>query len=293
MDSSAPVDGRRVAVIVTTYNRPDALAWVLAALSKQTRPADQIVIADDGSGHETSDLIKVWKQFYDEHRPQTQLLHAWQPDDGFRAARARNQAVDLARQEGKPDVLVFLDGDCVVPKDFIKNHLTLLVRGKMVAGGRGLLTQRFTGTLEKLPPSCSEESIDQALKPFSSPYWLWLSKRCDRYFSMQSNVVSFWNGLRDLRGLDDSLVRTCNLSLWRDDYDAVNGFNESFVGWGLEDTDLAVRLIKRGVRVRTGRFATNVFHLWHPERSREQLPQNAELLRASRQSPTIWEKGLR
>ena len=268
---------------MTTYNRPRALAWVLAALSKQTRPADQIVIADDGSGKETGDLIKVWREFYIAHRPQTQLLHAWQPDDGFRAARARNQAVDLARQEGNPDVLVFLDGDCVVPKDFIKNHLTLLAKGKMVAGGRGLLTEAFTQSLEKVPPSSSEESIQEALRLFGAPYWLWLTRRCDRYLSMASNVGSFWNRLRDLRGLDDSLVRTCNLSVWKDDYDAVNGFNESFVGWGLEDTDLAVRLIKRGVRVRTGRFATNVFHLWHPERSRRHFVRNADLLRVSRQ----------
>lgn len=287
MTSGISQSRHRVAVIVTTYNRPRALAWVLAALSKQTRPADQIVIADDGSGKETGDLIKVWREFYIAHRPQTQLLHAWQPDDGFRAARARNQAVDLARREGNPDVLVFLDGDCVAPKAFIKNHLTLLARGKMVAGGRGLLTQAFTQSLEKVPPLSSEGSIDEALRLFGAPYWLWLTRRCDRYFSMQSNLASLWNGLRDLRGLDDSLVRTCNLSLWRDDYDAVNGFNECFVGWGLEDTDLAVRLIKRGVRVRTGRFATNVFHLWHPERSREQLPQNAELLLESRQSQTI------
>ena len=282
MSKSCPAKVHRVAVIVTTYNRPRALAWVLAALSKQTRSADQIVIADDGSGSETAQLIQSWAEFFREHLPVTAVTHVWQPDEGFRAARARNRAVELARRQGNPDILIFLDGDCIAPPWFIQNHLALLEEGRLVAGGRGLLTQSFTEILEQSPPSVEQESIELALKSFRSPYWLWLTKRCDRYLSMQPSASSIWIGLRDRRSADDSLVRTCNLSMWTRDFIAVNGFNESFVGWGLEDTDLAVRLLNGGVKVRSGRFATNVFHLWHPERSRDQLPSNEELLRASR-----------
>ncbi len=84
-------------------------------------------------------------------------------------------------------------------------------------------------------------------------------------------------------------MRTCNLSIWLEDFIKAGGFDESFVGWGLEDTEFAVRLISAGVNVRSGRFATNVFHLWHLERSRSGLPSNAARLALTRRaaSPVI------
>jgi GT2 family glycosyltransferase len=280
MSRSHPEKTPRVAVVVTTYNRPHALAWVLAGLSRQISPADQIVIADDGSSSSTSALIDTWRDFYRECQPQTTLLHAWQPDQGFRAARARNKAMDLALNHGKPDVLIFLDGDCVAPPWFIRNHLALLSHGRMVAGGRGLLTPGFTEFLEQTAPSASTEDIDRALSFFSSPYQLWLNKHCDRYFSMRSISTVTWNFLRDICPRDERKVRTCNLSVWADDFISVDGFDESYVGWGLEDTDFAVRLLRKGIRIRLGRCATNVYHLWHPQRSRENIGKNEALLQA-------------
>ena len=73
-------------------------------------------------------------------------------------------------------------------------------------------------------------------------------------------------------------VKTCNLSLWRADFMRVNGFDESYSGWGLEDSDLAIRLIHSGVRHKSARFATPVFHLWHHENDRGRLAGNQKLL---------------
>jgi len=47
-----------ISVIVTTYNREDALDAVLSALSAQTDRAFEIVIADDGSGPPTRDVVE-------------------------------------------------------------------------------------------------------------------------------------------------------------------------------------------------------------------------------------------
>ena len=69
-------------------------------------------------------------------------------------------------------------------------------------------------------------------------------------------------------------ARTCNLAVARRDLDRVDGFDASFNGWGLEDSDLAVRLIHAGVWRKDGRFATGVFHLWHPENDRAGLAGN-------------------
>lgn len=274
--------GTDVAVVVTTYNRPMALAWVLASLSKQTVIPGAIVVADDGSGEETFQVIQDWRDYFGRHHPQIRLIHAWQEDLGFRAAAARNFAVERAKAACNPKVLVLMDGDCLAPPHFIQNHLALLEPGTMVAGGRGLLTQTYTKQLEQLAEKRAPHELVTALQLFSSPYRLWLSKACDRYLSMVQWTHPILNRFRDAKPKDEALVRTCNLSLWVSDFDRVNGFDESFVGWGLEDTEFAVRLIAQGVRIRSGRFATNVFHLWHPERSRSDLHANAARLDASR-----------
>lgn len=279
---SVQAEGSDVVVVVTTYNRPMALAWVLASLSKQTVMPRTIVIADDGSGKETFQVIQDWKDYFGWHHPQTLLIHAWQEDLGFRAAAARNLAVVRTKAECNPKVLVFMDGDCLVTPHFIQNHLALLEPGTMVAGGRGLLTETYTKHLEQMAEKRSPRELVTTLQLFSSPYRLWLSKACDRYLSMYQWTHPIFHRFRDAKPKDESLVRTCNLSLWVDDFDRVGGFDESFVGWGLEDTEFAVRLIAAGVRVRSGRFATNVFHLWHLERSRSDLQANAVKLDASR-----------
>jgi predicted glycosyltransferase involved in capsule biosynthesis len=59
---------------------------------------------------------------------------------------------------------------------------------------------------------------------------------------------------------------------------AVNGFDENYSGWGLEDSDLAIRLIHAGVLHKSARFATPVFHLWHRENDRSRLGENQKLL---------------
>jgi len=75
-------------------------------------------------------------------------------------------------------------------------------------------------------------------------------------------------------------AKTCNLAAWRGDLDKVNGLDESYAGWGLEDTDLVVRLLRAGVRSKSGRYACPVLHLWHREQDRGALAENARRLQA-------------
>ncbi|MCX8115602.1 MAG: galactosyltransferase-related protein, partial [Burkholderiaceae bacterium] len=73
-------------------------------------------------------------------------------------------------------------------------------------------------------------------------------------------------------------IHSCNQSFWRDDLLEVNGFDERFEGWGFEDSDLAIRLLNRGVRRKEGAFATGVLHLWHREHDRRFEARNRALL---------------
>ena len=131
-------------LIVTTYNRPDALAAVLAGLLAQEDRGFEVLIADDGSRDDTRALVE-----HTAAGAPIRIAHVWQDDRGFRAGAARNRAVARACGE----YLVFLDGDCVPRPDFVARHRRLAERGWMVAGNRILLSQSFTReVLQAMPP---------------------------------------------------------------------------------------------------------------------------------------------
>ncbi len=243
----------KTAVIVTTYNRPQALRLVLNSLANQSVPADQVVVADDGSTQSTAECIAGFQA-------KMPLHHAWQADQGFRAAAARNLAVSRS----DADYLIFLDGDCIVPPDFIEKHQRLAEAGWFVAGNRILLAQRLTHDV-------IERQADIA--SWSTWRWLWQSclGECNRWMPRIFMPGQSWRKQRPTRWQQ---ARTCNLALWRKDFQQVNGFDETYNGWGHEDADLAVRLIRQGVFHKEGRFATAVFHLWHAENDRTQTLEN-------------------
>ena len=114
-----------ISVVITTYNRPDALEAVVEACFAQDDKNFEIIIADDGSTANTKACIDRLRA-----RAPVPLQHVWQPDDGFRAAMARNRGTLAAAG----DYIVFLDGDCIPQRDFIARHRRLAARGYMVQG---------------------------------------------------------------------------------------------------------------------------------------------------------------
>jgi hypothetical protein len=68
------------------------------------------------------------------------------------------------------------------------------------------------------------------------------------------------------------------MGLFRSDYIAVNGFDESYKGWGREDSDLFVRLINYGLKRKNLKFCAITYHLWHRILSRDSLSKNDILL---------------
>ena len=239
----------KISVIVTTYNRPDALGLVLRGLAAQNAQDFEVLVADDGSTPDTAAAIEALRSqlSYD-------LRHVWQADEGFRAPMARNRAA--AQASG--DYLIFLDGDCVPLVDFIAMHRRLASSGWFVSGNRVLLSEAF-----------SAEAVRE-----QTPLWTWgtaqwltarLSGKVNRLTPLLRLVN--WNQPR----ADWIGAKTCNLAAWREDFLAVNGFDEDFVGWGYEDSDFVQRLLNGGRRRRTTRWAVPVLHLWHraQDRSRE------------------------
>jgi glycosyltransferase involved in cell wall biosynthesis len=248
-----------ISVIVTTYNRADALEAVLAALARQTDRQFEVVMADDGSGPATSAVIDRWRS-----RIGAPLSHVWQVDRGFRAAEIRNRAI-LASHG---DYCIFLDGDCLVRLDFIARHRRLAERGWFVTGNRVLLS-----------PALTETVLREGLHPDTWTAGEWVRKRLRGGVNRLAAVPRVPLGpARKLTARQWRGARSCNLAVWRSDLDRVDGFDASFSGWGREDSDLLIRLIHSGVRRKDGRFATGVIHLWHAEADRARLSANDALM---------------
>ena len=91
----------RSALILTTFNWPTALNAALQCLDGQAVLPDQVIICDDGSNFETTDVIRNWMK-----RTQISVKHVWQPNAGFRAARIRNLGILVSDCEH----LIFVDG---------------------------------------------------------------------------------------------------------------------------------------------------------------------------------------
>jgi glycosyltransferase involved in cell wall biosynthesis len=250
-----------ISVIVTTYDRVDALDAVLRSLAGQGDRQFEVVVADDGSGPETARLVE-------RRRSQSgvPIAHVRHERRGFRAAEIRNRAI----RECRGDYCIFLDGDCLVRPDFVAQHRRLAERGWLVAGNRALLSAALTRAA--LRQKLALEQWDLAD---------WIGQRLMGGLNRLAPLLQLPLGpLRKSRPHAWQGARSCNLAVWRSDLDRVDGFDARFSGWGREDSDLLIRLLRAGVRRKDGTFATGVLHLWHAEADRSGLAANEDRLAA-------------
>ncbi len=248
-----------ISLIVTTYNRPDALKLILQALNEQSDQNFEVIIGDDGSGEETVQLIKQLQA-----EVTYPLIHAWQKDQGFRLARVRN----LAALKSHGDYLIFLDGDCIPRRNFIEVHRKLMQPKSIVAGNRVLLSQTYTETVLKQQKRIEFNSFPEWIKL----YFEGCIKRIFPLINLRgyTSVLRQKNSWKKLRG--------CNFALFRKDFFNINGCDSSFEGWGYEDSDLAIRLIHNGIQIKSGRYASAVLHLFHKENDRSLQRENLQRL---------------
>jgi glycosyltransferase involved in cell wall biosynthesis len=253
--ATATISADLVSVVVTTYERPDALDAVLRGLAHQTDRNFEIIIADDGSGPATARAVEAWAS-----RLAVPIKRVWHEHRGFRGGEIRNRGI----RASAGGLCIFLDGDCIPRADFVARHRRLAEPGWFVTGNRILLSQQLTDTV--LPNGLGIENwglgalVVERLRGGVNRLLPALRLALGPLRRLQSNA---WEG-----------AQTCNLAVGRADLDRVDGFDAAYTGWGLEDSDLVVRLLHAGVRRKDGRFATDVLHLWHPKSDRSQLGAN-------------------
>lgn len=249
----------RVALAITSHERPDALAAVLASVARQRVQPDEIVIADDGSGADTRRVIESFLE-----NPPAPAKLVSQPHEGFRVARLRNLAIAAITCE----YLVFIDGDMLLHAEFVADHRRIARTGFYTQGVRLLADENLS------------RELVTGRKRWPSPGARGLGK-LRRAYLLHSPAAS-----ASFRLLGNGLVavKSCNQGFWRDDLVRVNGFNEDMVGWGPEDKELCARIEHAGVRRQTLLFGGIAIHLHHPAASRSALPANLAILAATRRS---------
>ena len=253
-------------LIIATYNWKEALALVLTTVRSQTMLPGEVLVADDGSGDDTRELVAREAATFP-----VSLRHCWQEDRGFRKGRILNEA--MARAAG--EYLIGIDGDMLLHPGFVHSHMRVARRGWYLQGSRMMLGERATArTLaagRRVAGTFSpgvRNRVNGIHAPFLSPL---------------------------ARGDQGPIKRTrgCNISYWRDDIMRVNGYNEDIEGWGREDTELIARLMNSGVRRRNLKFAAVSYHLEHPMRSTDSDAANLALaLKVVRDGVTRCEHGI-
>lgn len=244
----------RHSLIITTFDRPDALELVLASALAQSVLPGEILVADDGSGAPTAGVVERYMPRFAQR--DVAVHHVWHPDEGFRAAAIRNRA--LAKASGA--YILLIDGDCVLHPDFVRSHLAFARPRQFVQGTRVLLDQARTR---------------RALADGETRFGIF-----EKGIGNRLNACSLGALSRFVPTPTDPLagVRSCNMGFWSADAILVNGFDERFVGWGREDSDFVARLMRARVRRRKLKFGGIMYHLWHPERPRDSLSANDALL---------------
>lgn len=244
-----------ISFVVLTYNRADALLKVLQSLAPQCDRRHEVIVADDGS---TAACIESWvRQLPSFGCP---VKHVWHPDKGFTASRARN----LGALASTGNYLVFLDGDCVPSVRFVQAHEALAQEGCFVNGNRVLLSELLTGQV-----LAGRVDLRHAT-------WLdWMKWRVRGDVNKLAHLL-YWPGApgRVHQEFRWKKIRSCNFAVWKTDFEKVNGFDETFEGWGHEDADLVLRMHHAGLRRCNGYLGTEVYHLWHRHFSRDSESRN-------------------
>ena len=240
-----------VSVVCSTYNSEHFLSLVLESLQHQSYKEIELLIADDGSGDRTKKLIDDYRNKSCFH-----IEHVWHEDLGYRKATIHNNAL----RKCKGELLIFIDGDCVLSKNFIKDHLSIYEGSKnssyVFMGRRVELGEKLTNSL----------SIDNLQKKLLTELSLPLLVSCiskdsrgfGRSFSIKNEFVRKVikaDNVPDLLG--------CNFSLKKETMNSINGFNEDYKSYWGEDGDIFIRLRNNGCKLIGMKYYAVQYHLYH------------------------------
>lgn len=256
----------KATVIIPTYNRLQHLKFTISGLTRQLEPDFNVIIADDGSDADTKEYLESIKG-----KTPFEFLHIWHEHKGYRKSAILNKAI--AKASSDHDIIIFCDGDCIVRKDYVSQHLENLKPGSYQVGRSVQLNEDFSEQVEKFTVELEKlETITVAgYYPLVQDNKSLLAARINIDKTNIGHMLSVVN---------PNSLQGSNFSTYKRDLVKVNGFDEDYDGYGFEDLDLGYRLQNLGVRpINLMQQAIN-FHFAHTPPEHDQEKNQLNLLRA-------------
>jgi glycosyltransferase involved in cell wall biosynthesis len=253
-------------LVTPTYNWPDALELLLLSILNQSVLPNEVIIADDGSREDTRSLIELFQKKFP-----IPLIHIWQEDLNNRKPAIMNQAIAVSKQ----DYIIEIDGDIIMNKYFIEDHLRFAKKGQYLFGSRVNIQENILDTLFKKKQfqfNFFSKGIKKRARTLRIPSLMYLVKPVEKR---------------------SHKLRGCNMSFWRSDFIKINGFNEGLVGWGIDDSEMIQRMHNIGIQGRRLKFSAVVYHIFHKEQSKSHVDINLEIERQTTENKLAYiEKGI-
>lgn len=261
----------RISVIISTYNKPSWLEKVLWGYEEQQGSEFDLVIADDGSGEETRELIERFQR-----DSQLSIQHVWHPDDGFQKSRILNKATLAA----SGDYLIFTDGDCIPRPDFVSTHARLASPTSFLSGGYCKLPLELSLQIEQSHIR-SGEAFD--LK------WLRVNGVSGLSNKFKLNLNHPWNRVTDALTPTKATWNGCNASTYKKHILAVNGHNEDLHSGG-QDREMGERLKNLGLEATQIRNRAILVHLDHSRdyKTAESIETNKSAREKTNRTGATW-----
>lgn len=264
-------NGPLASVIITTYNQPEWLRKTLWGFELQTEKRFEVLIADDGSGDETKQVIEEFKS-----RGVLDIIHVWHPDNGFQKCQILNKAILKANS----DYLIFTDGDCIPRNDFVEVHIKNAKRGYFLSGG-------YLKLVKSVSDKISLDDVNEGL-PFNFR-WLQTNGQPFTYKFLKLTQKPFIQKLLNALTTTKPTWNGHNVSGWKDDIIAVNGYNEDMQYGGL-DRELGERLMNYGIQGKQIRYSAICVHLDHPRpyRTKSTWDKNYRIRKEVKRKKLKW-----
>ena len=231
----------KTSVIITVYNRSYLLRKALISLNNQSVKPDELILSDDGS---EEDIIADIKDIIKDYKFPVRFVK--QANKGFRLAKCRNNGV----RNSTGDFLVFIDQDIIQTKNLLRTFILNKKEKRFLTSTRVYLSEEQSEKINEL--KIIEDNYAQIIEESQREELLKQFRKDKRYYY-----------LHKLRLTNQPKLRGYFHAINKEDYIAINGYDEKYIGWGNEDDDICRRLYKSGVEGFNPVLTDYPIHLYH------------------------------
>lgn len=238
----------KVSLIISFYNKISWLKLVLAGLNRQSLMDFEVIIADDGSSREVVNVLQeiIPNYFFP-------INHVWHKDLGWKKNIILNKAVVAS----KSDYIIFIDGDCIPHRHFIKDHFSNRVKDHVLVGRRLHLSSSLSLKL-------TERKVEKGYLENFGMLKLFYGQLHGRKCKHWENGIYAPRFVRPFINRKDKGILGSNFSLYKHNLLSVNGFDERYLAPAVgEDTDLELRLRNIGCKMKSIKHLAIQYHLFH------------------------------